>query len=132
MSGHAEKRPGRPYRSRDGILFGVCAGLADYFDVNRTGLRLLLIIGFFVSGFWPVGIGYIIAALVMKLAPAVPFDSEDDAEFYNSYAGSRSMALHRLKRTFDSLDRRIQRMESIVTSSDYDWDRRLNGEKDGV
>jgi phage shock protein C len=36
------------------------------------------------------------------------------------------MALHRLKRTYDNLDRRIQRMESIVTSREYDWDRRLN------
>jgi phage shock protein C len=37
------------------------------------------------------------------------------------------MALHRLKKTFDSLDRRIQRMEGIVTAKEYDWDRRLNG-----
>jgi len=35
------------------------------------------------------------------------------------------MALHRLKRTFDNLDRRIQRIESIVTARDYDWERRL-------
>jgi phage shock protein C len=34
--------------------------------------------------------------------------------------------LHRLKRTYDNLDRRIQRMEHIVTSREYDWDRRLN------
>ena len=46
-------------------------------------------------------------------------------EFYDSYASSRSMAIHRLKRTFESLDRRIRRMESIVTSGDFNWDERL-------
>ncbi len=36
------------------------------------------------------------------------------------------MAIQRIKRVYDSLDRRIQRMEAIVTARDYDWDRRLN------
>jgi phage shock protein C len=35
------------------------------------------------------------------------------------------MALHRLKKTYDNLDRRIRRMEDIVTAKDYDWDYRL-------
>jgi phage shock protein C len=38
---------------------------------------------------------------------------------------SREMGIHRLKRTYDNLDRRIRRMESIVTSKDYSWDKRL-------
>ena len=28
--------------------------------------------------------------------------------------------------SFENLDRRIRRMEDIVTAPDYDWDRRLN------
>ncbi len=78
-----------------------------------------------MTGLWPLVIAYFVAALLLKPEPVVAFLSEDDEEFYNSYASSRTLALHRLKRTFDNLERRIQRMESIVTARDYDWDRRL-------
>jgi phage shock protein C len=37
------------------------------------------------------------------------------------------MAIRRLKRTFDNLDRRIRRIEDIVTARDYEWEQRLNG-----
>ncbi|MBI3301825.1 MAG: hypothetical protein HYZ72_07070 [Deltaproteobacteria bacterium] len=69
---------------------------------------------------------YFLAALLMKPEPVLPLETEGEQEFYNSYASSRRMALHRLKRTYDTLDRRIQRIESIVTSREYDWERRLN------
>lgn len=118
-------RRGGPYRSRKGAIFGVCRGLADHFEVDVSWIRLGFIVGFFMTGFWPVGLGYILAAMLMKLQPVLPLETEDDAEFYSSYTTSKSMALHRLKRTYDGLDRRIQRIESIVTAPDYDWDQRL-------
>ena len=61
----------------------------------------------------------------MKPEPVVPFQSEADEEFYNSLTTSRSMALHRLKRTYDNLDRRIQRIEGIVTARERDDARRV-------
>ena len=54
------------YRSRDGVLFGVCRGLAEYFDISVFWTRVLVVIGFIASGFFPVGVGYILAALLMK------------------------------------------------------------------
>jgi len=36
-----------------------------------------------------------------------------------------------MRRTFENLDRRIQRIESIVTARDYDWDARLNDDTEG-
>jgi phage shock protein C len=77
------------------------------------------------SGVWPMLGGYLLAAVLMKPAPMVPLRSTDEAEFYNSYTNSRSMALARLKRTFDRLDHRLQRLESIVTDREYQWDRRF-------
>lgn len=62
----------------------------------------------------------------MKPEPVMPLQTDADAEFYNSYVTSRSAALQRLKRTYDNLDRRIQRIEDIVTNREYDWDRRLS------
>lgn len=116
-----------PYRSRKGMLLGVCRGLAEHFDVSVAGIRLAFMALALFTGIWPMVAGYVLAALMMRLEPSLPLDSDSDAEFYGSYTASRRMAVLRLKRTYDQLDRRIQRMESIVTDKEYDWNRRLNG-----
>ena len=123
--------PNGPYRSRSGMLFGVCRGLAEYFDLSVAGIRLLVIILTLFTGVWPMVGGYLLAAVLMKPAPVVPLRSTDEAEFYNSYTNSRSMALARLKRTFDRLDHRLQRLESIVTDREYQWDRRFRDSDKG-
>ena len=125
MSQHYNRDHSGPYRSRKGIFFGVCRGLADYFDFSTAGMRVIIVIAFLLTGFYPVGIAYVVAGLVMKLEPVLALQNERETEFYNSYTTSRPMALSRLRDTFDSLDKRIQRMESIVTARDYDWDQRL-------
>ena len=125
---YGPRRPGRDlFRSRKGKILGVCAGLADYFDLPVTGVRVVAVILLIVTGFWPVLAVYFLAAILMKLEPVLPLKDEGDEEFYNSYLASRSMALKRLKRTYDNLDRRIRRMEDIVTTREYDWERRFNG-----
>ncbi len=118
--------PKKLYRSRHGRIFGVCRGFADYMEVRPGVIRILTVIAAFLTGFWMIVGAYIVLSLVLKPEPVLPLESEEDAEFYNSYSGSREMAIQRIKRVYDSLDRRIQRMEAIVTARDYDWDRRLN------
>jgi len=114
------------YRSRSGKILGVCKGLAEYFDFSVFWMRVIALALLVFSGIWPMVVLYFVAALLMKPEPVLPLETEGEQEFYNSYASSRRMALHRLKRTYDNLDRRIQRIESIVTSREYDWERRLN------
>ena len=114
------------YRSRKGIFLGVCRGLAERANFPVFGLRLLWIVLTPVTGFWPLFIAYLILGIfIMKPEPIVPFQTPEDREFYDSAATSRAMAVARLKRTYEMLDRRIQRMEAIVTSPDFDWERRL-------
>jgi phage shock protein C len=125
MSQHYNRDHSGPYRSRNGLIFGVCRGLADYFDFSTAGMRVIIVLAFLLTGLYPVGIAYVVAGLVMKLEPVLALQNERETEFYNSYTTSRPMALSRLRDTFDSLDKRIQRMESIVTARDYDWDQRL-------
>ena len=114
------------YRSRHGIILGVFKGLADYFDMNVRWLRILGIVIFCISGIWPIVILYFIAAFIMKPEPVIPLGTPDEAEFYDSYIYSRKGATNRLKRQFDNLDMRIQRMEHIVTDQEFDWWERLN------
>ena len=114
------------YRSRTGMIFGVCKGIAEHFNISVFWTRVVTVVAFLLSGIWPVGVLYILAALLMKPEPVMPIETEEAQEFYNSYVSSSNLALHRLKRTFDNLDRRIQRMEGTVTAREYDWERRLN------
>jgi len=120
----SESRSG-PYRSRSGVILGVCKGLAQYFNFSLFWTRIIAVGLLIFSGFWPVVGLYILAALLLKPEPVVPFRNEQDQEFYGSFTASRRMALQRLQRTFENLDRRLQRMEDIVTAREYDWDRRF-------
>lgn len=136
----AARREGRPmrghfdhgqrgitlYRSRSGMICGVCKGLAHYYGFDVFWTRVGAVVASTFVGIWPAVIMYVIAAMVMKPEPVLPLESADDEEFYNSYSGSRTMALQRLKRTYENLNRRIQRLESAVTARDFDWDERLN------
>ncbi|MDP2965535.1 MAG: PspC domain-containing protein [Pelolinea sp.] len=54
----------RLYRSRDNrMISGVCAGLAEYMDVDPTIVRLLFVLGLFAGGatFW----AYLVMMLVV-------------------------------------------------------------------
>lgn len=114
------------YRSRQGLIFGVCRGIAEYFDFSVTWTRFLAIFLLLVTGIWPVAGLYFIAALIMRPAPVIPIHSEDEQEFYDSYTHSRYRAVQRLRHRFQKLERRIRRMEDFVTSKEFDWEQRLN------
>ena len=105
---------------------GVCKGIADYFDFSVFWTRAITLLLFLVTGFWPMGVIYFVAALIMKPEPILPLHGNGEKDFYDSYVHSRRTAVERLKRRYDNLNRRIQRMEHVVTSKEFDWDHRLN------
>ena len=115
------------YRSRDGVIFGVCQGLANHFDFPVFWVRMMLVFMFIFTGFWPVIGVYLIAAFMMKPEPVRPIATDDEREFYDSYVNSPMSAAERLKRKFRDLDRRIRRMEDEVTGREYEWKRRFEG-----
>jgi phage shock protein C len=114
------------YRSRSGLILGVCRGIAEYFDFSVFWTRVITFMIFLFSGFWPVVVLYFVAALVMKPEPVIPIQDEEHQEFYDSYVHSRRSAADRIKRRYKNLERRIQRMEDLVTTREFDWDSRLN------
>lgn len=123
------RKPTGIYRSRRGMILGVCRGLADYADISVFWVRVITVALLIFTGFWPIGGLYLLAAFLMKPEPVLPIETEGEQDFYNSYANSRTIALHRLRRTFDQLDRRIRRMEDRVTNREDDWERRLRAEE---
>jgi len=113
------------YRSRNGWIFGVCQGLATYADISVIWVRIAAVAALMLTGFWPVFIIYIVAAIFLKPAPVMEFRDEEDLSFYHDYVNDRKMALSRLMRRCQALDKRARRMENIVTDREYDWDRRF-------
>ena len=128
ISGHRSCGRGERglYRSRNGMILGVFKGLADHFDFSVGWLRTIGMIVLILTGFWPIVVLYLLSALLMKPEPVIPLQSLDDKEFYDSYAQSRRGAVYRMKRQFDNLNRRIQRMEDVVTDKEFEWEQKLN------
>jgi len=54
--------------SRDKKLGGVCAGLAEYFDIDPTIVRVAWLLAFLCAG--AGGLVYIVLWIVLPLAPA--------------------------------------------------------------
>lgn len=120
------KRRRGPFRSRSGVILGVCRGLAEHFDFNIFWVRFVAVLLLLFSGLWPVAAVYVVAALLMKPEPVRPFESVDEEDFYDSYVHSRPGAARRLKRRYENIERRIRRMEDTVTAREFEWDRKMN------
>jgi len=70
----------RLFRSMDHkMLGGVCAGLADYFDIDVSLVRLAFVGIAILSAFFPMFIFYIIAWIVIPAEPR-PSPAEDKKE----------------------------------------------------
>ena len=121
---HKDTRRGL-YRSRNGVIFGVCRGVAEFFDFSVFWARAIAVALLFVTGLWPIVGIYILAALLMKPEPVIPIETDAEREFYDSYTRSRQGAAQRIKRRYKNLERRIHRMEHVVTSPEFDWNNRL-------
>lgn len=113
------------YRSRKGMILGVCRGIAEYFGLSVFWVRFTTLLVFFITGFWPTAVLYFIAAFLLKPEPVIPIDNIDEQEFYHSYVHSKQMAVDRIKRRYENLERRIQRMEHTVTSPEYNWEKKF-------
>jgi phage shock protein C len=124
MKEYYEKRGGI-YRARNGVFLGVCKGIAEYFDFSVFWVRMILVVVFIFSGFWPVIGVYLVAAFFMKPKPVKPIESEEEREFYDNYVHSPKTAAQRLRKKFEELERRIRSMEDKVTGREYEWERRF-------
>jgi phage shock protein PspC (stress-responsive transcriptional regulator) len=70
FSHQQDGRPGEPkrlYRSSDNVIGGVCGGLAEYFEIDASVVRLITVLLFFFGGLslWV----YIIMWIVLPQSP---------------------------------------------------------------
>lgn len=115
--------PIRLYRNTQrGQLFGVCAGLADYFGMGDGLVRVLAVL--FLVVFPPQTLLiYLIAAAVMKKRPPDLFRNPEEERFWRSVAGRPDRTFHTLQHKFRTLEERLAGLERHVTSREYALDR---------
>ncbi len=122
---YERKNPHRLYRDKDNaILAGVCAGVADYFGLNRKGLRLVAAVStfFFLPFMVPA---YIVLAIILPAKPQDLYQDESQEKFWRGMSMAPTDVFSNLNHRFRELDLRLQKMEAYVTSREFSIDSEL-------
>jgi phage shock protein C len=107
----------RFYRDkRNGKLFGVCAGIADYTGFDVSLVRICFLAAMFMSGGGVLPF-YFIAAIVTPTKPEV-FEGVDreEQQFWQGVRASPTRAARDIRSRFKDIDRRLADIESYVTT----------------
>ena len=123
---HWSRNPIRLYRDTErGKVAGVCAGLANYFDIRVKFVRLAVILGMVFGFFVPILIVYVLMALLLKPMPTQLFASEKEEQFWRTVSVSPNLSVSELRKRFRGLDRRLSDIENRVTTDEFDLRRKF-------
>jgi len=145
----SRKRRGELFRDPSrGKIAGVCAGLADYFDMETWLVRILVVSGVLLGMGWFIVIyiaGWFILDKKTNTSPKMKSDLKDRvvsaAEKVREDITSESIkvksriwqageppkqAFHDIRRKFKTLERELRSIERYVTSAEYTVSREIN------
>lgn len=121
-----------------GVIAGVCAGIAEYFDWNVRLLRAILVIVFIFSGAFPILVIYGVLWYVMDPVSGNYYErtshsfTEPVPQGFPSGTGGgayayseRPATMTDLKARFSRLEERLGNMEECVTSNEFELRREL-------
>jgi len=127
----------RLYRSRNGMIFGVCQGISDWRDLPVGYIRLGIVIALIFTGFFPLGLLYLAAGFFLPVEPRHGKSDyyERNAQGRREYRRdsrkekSKGFTFDDIKEEFDDLNSRVNRMEDDVIDKEKDWESRFNSDK---
>lgn len=64
-------------KSKHKVFLGVFGGIADYFGIDETLVRVIGVLIFVFTGFFPIGLFYLIAAVIMPDYPNSNHNNEN-------------------------------------------------------
>ncbi|MDX1562578.1 MAG: envelope stress response membrane protein PspC [Gammaproteobacteria bacterium] len=121
-------RRNKLYRnSEDGVIAGVCAGVADYFGFDLTITRVLVVISALFFTVFTVFLYLVLAILLPKRPPELSRSEPDDDELDKRMRAEPHASLHTIRHRFREIDRRLQNIERYVTSKRFKLDREFEG-----
>lgn len=114
--------PGRFYRDKQhGVLCGVCAGIADYFDLDVTVVRILTCAG---ALFFPIIIFvYVVLCLLVPVRPGKLYEDKKEETFWRSMRRSPHNTFYHVRYKFRELEAKLEKMERYVTSPRFNLDK---------
>lgn len=118
-----------------GVIGGVLAGIAEYFDWNVRLLRAAVVIVFIFSGFFPIVLAYCVLWYVMDPAPAGtsgPAYATDYPPSSPDGPAPRPASREELRARFVRLEERLGRMEDCVTSREFELRQELKKLESGA
>lgn len=117
--------PHRLHRDPDqGLLLGVCAGIAEYFGINRGLVRFLAVIALVLFS-WLTLLVYIGLGIYLPKKPRQLRVSPEEATFWRGVSIHPRDTLSGLKQRFQTMERRIIALEANVTSPDFELRRQF-------
>lgn len=106
----------------NGVIFGVCAGLAAYFGLQVWQVRVAAVVSLLI--FMPQTIlAYLVLAAILPRRPAQLYRTPEEEEFWRSVSGTPRETFSALRHRFRDFDERIAAMERTVTSNEFKLDR---------
>lgn len=124
---YKRQNPHRLYRDKkNAVLAGVCAGIADYFDFNRKGVRVAVVVSMLFPPLMPlVIITYVLLALLIPVKPSEMYVDDERAVFWRGVSNAPADVFGSLSLRFRELNRRLEKMEAHVTSREFEFEREL-------
>ena len=107
---------------RKGFIFGVCAGIADYFAFDATVVRVMTVLGSMFA-FPIICIGYVVLGVILPVKPYEGPEVERGDPLQRKVRSDPHEMLSGVRHRARDLDARLQRLEKYVTSSRYKLDR---------
>jgi phage shock protein C len=116
----------RFYRDkRNGKLFGVCAGIADYTGFDVSLVRVCFLATLFMSGGGVLPF-YVIAAMVTPTKPReLELRDGEAQQFWQGVRASPTRAARDIRSRFKDIDRRLADIESYVTTENRSLAREI-------
>jgi len=107
------------YRNRrKGIVGGVCAGIADYFEVDRKLVRILFVVALFMT-LQVAMIAYVVAYFALDNDPNTLMDDEGRLRSRFDSSFERKSVLNSVQDRFGKVEDRLRKLEAYVTSKRY-------------
>ena len=126
------------YRNKKkGYLGGVCAGLAEHFEVDTWVVRLITLGGLLFLGSFTL-IAYLILWWLLSPRPssnAYEYEYDEQHHGYRpkkmfKYADSASVRLRRARQRLQNVTQRVSDMEYHVTSKQFDLEQEFSKLRD--
>ena len=117
--------PHKLYRNpTTGKIFGVCAGLADYFGCESFLVRAAALVGLIFFSV-PMVIGYVLLAVILPARPASLYRSPDEEDFWRAVSTKPDVTLAAVRAKFRDLEKRLRFLESYVSTREFEVSRAI-------